>query len=228
MQITAQPREQLGKKTKKIRREQRIPAVVFGPDIDSIPLSVDYKGFVDTFIEAGETSLIDLEIEGQKTPLKVLISDVQLNPVNYKVLHARFFKVNLKEKTEVDVPVTVEGEELIPLVKSGEALVLTQLSEIAVSALPSDLPKEFVVNVAGLVEIGDSIKVADLQYDREKVEIVDNDPDDVVAILEHAQAEEEEEEEVTEEELVAGVEATEEKEETEEGDNTEDKSAEAI
>lgn len=213
MQITAQPREQLGKKTEKIRREQRIPAVVFGPDIDSIPLSVDYKEFVNTYIEAGETSLVDLEIEGQKSPLKVLIADVQLNPVNYKALHARFFKVNLKEKTEVDIPVIVEGEELIPSVKSGEALVLTQLSEIAVSALPSDLPKEFVVNVSGLVEIGDSIKVADLQYDREKVTLVDNAEDDIIAILDYAQSEEELEEEVSEEELIAGVTATEEKEE---------------
>ncbi|HOM77725.1 50S ribosomal protein L25 [Patescibacteria group bacterium] len=224
MQIIAQPRKELGKKTKKVRREKRIPAVVFGPDIDSIPLSVGYKEFVDTYIEAGETSLVDLAVEGEKEPFKVLISDVQLNPVNNSVLHTRFFKVNLKEKTEVDVPVVIEGEESIPLVKTKEALVLTQLSEITVSALPADLPKEFVVDVSGLVEIGDSIKVSDLQYDREKVEIVAQEEDAIVAILDYAQSEEaEEDEEVSEEELVAGVEATGEKgasEDSEKEDST--------
>jgi len=185
---------------------------------------VGYKEFVDTYIEAGETSLVDLAVEGEKEPFKVLISDVQLNPVNNSVLHTRFFKVNLKEKTEVDVPVVIEGEESIPLVKTKEALVLTQLSEITVSALPADLPKEFVVDVSGLVEIGDSIKVSDLQYDREKVEIVAQEEDAIVAILDYAQSEEaEEDEEVSEEELVAGVEATGEKgasEDSEKEDST--------
>ena len=225
MQISARPRTELGKKTKKIRREKRIPAVVFGPDIDSIPLSVDYKEFVDTYIEAGETSLVDLALEGEKTPFKVLISDVQLNPVDYKALHVRFFKVNLKEKTEVGVPVEIINDDVIPLVKSGEALVLTQLSEVTVSALPSELPKEFIVDVSSLVEIGDSIKISDLSFDREKVEIVGHEDDDIVAILDYAQSEEEEEEEaeVSEEELIAGVEATEEKEASEEDEGAGEK-----
>ena len=217
MQIIAQTREQLGKRAKRVREEQKIPAVVFGPDIDSISLSIDYKAFVDTYLDAGETSLLDLVIDAQKEPVKVLISDVQLNPVNYKILHVGFFKVNLTERTEVDIPVEIQGDDSIPLVKIGEALVLTQLSEVTVSALPSDLPKEFIVDVSGLAEIGDSIKIGDLEYDREKVEVVGYEEDDVVAILDYATIEEEEEEEaLTEEELIAGMTATEEREETEE------------
>ncbi len=191
--------------------------------MDSIPLSVDYRAFVKTYLEAGETSLLDLELDDGKK-MKVLIADVQHHPVSYKILHARFFKVNLKEKTEVDVPVVLTGEEDIPLVKSGEALLLTQLAEITVSALPSDLPHEFVVDVSGLSEIGDSIKISDLDYDREKVEIVGNNEEDVVVVLDYAQEEEVEAEEVSEEDLISNVEATAEKPASEEDATSADKS----
>lgn len=219
MRITAKTRELLGKKAKRIRKELNIPAVVFGSDIESIPLSVDYRDFVKVYTQAGATSLVDLAVEGYEDPFKVLISDVQLNPVDYRILHARFFKVNLKEKTEVDIPVVITGEELIPLVKSGEALILTQLSEITVSALPMDLPKEFVVDVSKLSNIGDSIKISDLDYDHKKVEIIDQSPDAIVAILDAVQAEEAPEAEVTEAEVVAGIEVTEEKPEEETNDS---------
>lgn len=200
--------------------------MVFGSDIESIPLIVDYRDFVKVYTQAGATSLVDLAVEGYENPFKVLISDVQLNPVDYRILHARFFKVNLKEKTEVNVPVVITGEELIPLVKSGEALILTQLGEVTVSALPMDLPREFVVDVSKLSKIGDSIKISDLDYDNKKVEIIDQSPDAIVAILDAVQAEEAPEEKVTEEEMVAGIEATEEKSEEEAEDSEEPESDE--
>jgi large subunit ribosomal protein L25 len=227
MQINATKREQLGKKVRRLRQERKIPAVVFGPDMESIPLALEYKDFVDTFVEAGETVLVDLSVEGEKEGMKVLIQDVQLDPLDYSVIHAAFYKVNLTETTEVDIPVVIEGEESIELVKIGEALVLNQLSEITVSALPAELPREFVVDVSGLVEIGDSITVAGLDYDREKVEIVGHDEDAVVAVLDYATIEEEEEEEaLTEEELIAGMEALEESEALEEGEEGAESSAE--
>ncbi len=221
MQLNATKREQLGKKAKKVRQDRKIPAVIFGPDIDSIPVSLDYKDFVKVFREAGETTLVDVKVEGIKEPYKVLIKEFQLHPVSYEVLHVSLYKVNLKEKTTADIPVFVEGEEEINLVKSGEALVLTQLNEVTVSALPTDLPHKFVLDVSGLEEIGDSLTIADLDFDESKVEIVEHTPEDIVVVLDYATIEEEEEEEVlTEEELIEGLEATEEKaeEDLEEGE----------
>lgn len=221
MQLNATKREQLGKKAKKVRQERKIPAVIFGPDIDSIPISVDYRDFVKAYREAGETTLVDIKVEGVKEPYKVLIKELQLHPVSYEVLHASLYKVNLKEKTTADIPVSVEGDEQIELVKSGEALVLTQLNEVTVSALPTDLPHKFVLDVSDLEEIGDSKTIADLEFDPEKVEVVDKEPEDIVAVLDYATIEEEEEEEeLTEEELIEGLEATEEREE-EEGEGEE-------
>jgi len=210
MQLNATKREALGKKAKSVRKERKIPAVIFGPDIESVSITLDYRKFLKAYRECGETALIDIVVEGTKDLYKVLVKEVQVHPVDYAITHVGFHKVNLKEKTRADIPVIIENEENVALVKSGEALVLTQLSEITVEALPTDLPHEFVLDVSGFAEIGDVITVADLFYDHEKVEIVDHDPEDVVATLDYATIEEVEEEEVAEEELIEGLEATEE------------------
>jgi len=188
MQLNATKRETLGKKAKKVRKEQKIPAVIFGPGIDSIPITLDHSEFLKSYRESGETALVDVVVEGTKEPYKVLVKEVQVHPVNYAVTHVGFYKVNLMERTSADIPVVVENEEDIALVKSGEALVLTQLNEITVSALPTDLPREFVLDV----------------------EITEHAPEDVVASLDYATIEEEPEEEVAEEDLIEGLEATEE------------------
>ena len=219
MQLNAAKREARGKKAKSVRKERKIPAVIFGSDIDSISIAIDYREFLKAYKESGETTLIDIIAEGTKEPYRVLVKEVQVHPVDYAITHVSFHKVNLKEKTSADIPVVIENEENVALVKSGEALVLTQLNEITVEALPTDLPHEFVVDVSGFAEIGDVITVADLIYDHEKVEIVDHGLEDVVVILDYATIEEVEEEEVAEEELIGGLEATKEsvKEEAEEG-----------
>ncbi len=217
MEIIAQPRTLLGKKTKKLRQDRKIPAVMYGGDIESFPIVVDFVNFNHVFAEAGETSVIDLAIGDRKE--SVLVKDIQRDPVSGNIIHVGFIKVDLTEKIEAQIPVEVIGEEENALVKSGDALVLTVLGEITVEALPTDLPQAFVVDVSNLKEIGDVITVAQLEYDREKVEIVGQEDDEPVVKLDSAVYEEEvEEEEVTEEELIEGVTATEETAEEAEGE----------
>ena len=209
MELVAQKRQEIGKKIKDIRKERKIPAVMFGREIDSVPLTLDLNSFIKVYQEAGETSLVELKLEDAKE--SVLIKDVQLDPITSLPIHVGFHKVNLKEKINAEIPVEVVGEEENELVKTGEAFVLVLLNEISVEALPTDLPSDFTVDVSGLQEIGDGITVGQLNYDRDKVEITDNEEGDYVVRLDYAQMEEEpEEEEVSEEEAIAGVEATEE------------------
>ena len=120
----------------------------------------------------------------------------------------------------------VDGVELhYVLVKSGEGMLLTLLSEIEVEALPADLPSSFEIDASHLKEIGEGITIAELKFDKEKVEIVDKEPEEFVVRIDYAEMEEEPEEEaeLTEEELIEGIEATEEKEESEEEDTQEEK-----
>lgn len=221
MEIVAEKRTEFGKKTKKIRREKKLPAVVYGAGIESISLTIDSLNFIKVFREAGETALVDLKFNGSNE--KVLIKEVQVHPVTLGPIHVSFHKVDLTEKIRANIPVEIVGEEESPIVKSGEGLVLTLLNEIEVEALPADLPQAFEVDVSHLKKLDEAITVAELKYDKEKVEIVSAEDEDLVAKIDFAEMEEvEEEEELTEEELVEGVEATEETVEGEEGEDGEE------
>lgn len=224
MQIEAQKRETLGKKTKHIRKEGKIPAVVFGKDMNSTNISLDYNTFDKVYKESGETDLIDIKIGDKK--IKVLIKDVQLDPISGRISHVGFYKPDLTVKTEAEVPVEIVGEENNELIKSNVALALQLIQEIKVEALPEDIPHSFIVDVSNLTNIGDSISISQLNYDREKVSIPEIDPEEMVVRIEEVKVEEEEVEEVSEEAAIADLEATAEKpeEEKEEKENQEESS----
>jgi len=223
MELIGQKRQKLGKKAKSLKKEGLVPGVVFGRGLESINISLDQHRFSKALEEAGETDLIDLKIE--KNIYKVLIKDVQYDPITDKIIHAGFYKPDLTQKTQAQVPVTLVGEEQNELITSKEALALLLLQEITVEALPQDIPHEFLVDISDLNEIGQGITIAELDYNKEKVEIPDLDPEEYIVRLDYAEMEEiEEEEEVSEEEAIEMLEATEEKE----GEEEEPSSAEAV
>jgi large subunit ribosomal protein L25 len=145
MELIGEKRQKIGKVVRSLRKEGLIPAVVFGNEIESTAIVLNRMAFSKLFSKAGETALVDLKIES--TTYKVLVNDVQLDPISGQIIHAGFYKPNLKEKTEVHIPVRVIGEETNPLIKSGEAVALQLMNEILVSALPSDLPEAFVIDI---------------------------------------------------------------------------------
>lgn len=215
MQLQAEKREKLGKQNKALRKERKVPAVVYGSGLESTPLTIDLVEFVKVYKEAGETSLIDLKFNGSNE--KVLVKSMQLDPVSLNPIHVDFFKVDLTEKIKANIPVEIIGEEECEIVKSGEGMVLVLLNEIEVEALPQDLPSKFEIDISGLKEIDAAVTVAELEFDKEKVELQGVEDEDMVVKIDYAAMEEEEETEVSEEELIEGVEATAEKVE-EEGD----------
>src|SRR5690606_34258926 len=138
MELIAQKRKELGKETKKLRRNRELPAVVYGKGLESMPITVNAVKFDSVFAAAGSTNLVDLKLDSET--LRVLINEVQYHPVSDKPLHVNFHKVNLKEKVSAEIPVNLVNEEVHPLIKSGDALALVLLSEISIEALPTDLP----------------------------------------------------------------------------------------
>lgn len=209
MQITAKKREKFGKQVKKIRLQNSLPAVVMEKGKKSLPVVLSAVEFNKVFKEVGETSLIDFNLDG--TVFKALVSEVQLHPISMKPIHVVFRKVDLKEKLTAQIPVEIINEDQNPLVKSGEAIVLKLLDEIAVEALPSDLPKQFVIDALRLVNVGDEITIGQLEYDKNKVKIVEYGEEEAVAKLDKVEEMKvEEEAAISEEEAVAQVKATQE------------------
>ncbi len=219
MEITAEKRTALGKQNKKLRKDRKVPAVMYGKGLDPINLTVGIVEFIKVFKEAGESTLIDLVVAGKKEP--VLVDEIQVHPVTGSPIHVNFHKVNLKEKIKANVPVEIINEEINPFVKSGEGLILTLINEVEVEALPTDLPHKFEIDVAGL-GLGHGITVAELSFDKTKVEVVSLGEDEMIVKLDAGRMEEVAEEVAkSEEELIAGVEATKEKKE-EEGEEEKD------
>lgn len=207
MKLKAENRTLLGKKVKTLRTAGFIPAVIFGNNEDSVPITVNQKEFMDVFKEVGETGLVEVELKDSIA--NVLIRNYTKHSVTGNILHIDLYKVNLKEKTSAIVPIVFEG---IPeMVKSGDAILLEILNEIEVECLPTDIPKQFIVDTTILKDLDSIITVGDLNYDKSKVEILDHEETEPVAKLDYAVMEEEVVEEVSEAEAIEGVEATEEK-----------------
>ncbi len=151
----------MGKKVKALRKQGMIPAVMYGPKAEPGILHVQKKEFAAVYQEAGESSLISLQIGKNQTP--VLIRDVQRNPLTGEVTHIDFYQPRLDEKTKIMVPLSFEGEA--PAVKELSGTLLQNIHEVEVSAFPQDLPHEIVVPVEGLKTFEDRILVKDLKVD---------------------------------------------------------------
>ncbi len=165
--LAAQKRTILGRKVKKLRSEGLIPAHIFGHKVKTIHVQVKSTEFGKVFEKSGETGLLELSVDGEKRP--VLVRNVQVHPVSDQPLHIDFYQVNLTEKVKVKVPIEVIGEALAVEKKIG--LLLTPVSEVEIEALPADIPEKIEVDVAGLENVGDEIKIKDLAYDKSKIQI---------------------------------------------------------
>lgn len=168
------------KKAKKLRREGKIPANVFGKNIKSQSLAIEKTIFEKLFRKIGETALIDLSVKGEKTPRPVLVTDVQRDPVSDHIIHVDFHQVDLTQKVTADIPIRIIGEA--PAVKDKGAVLVTVLSSISVEALPTDLPEHLDIDVSTLVEFGNGVHVKDLKIDRTKVKLMVSEDETVATV----------------------------------------------
>lgn len=204
--------ERKEKNTNKLRLNKKIPAVVYGSDFNNLPISVDGLEFNKVFEEAGESSLINLKI-GDQDSVKVLVHEIQQDPVTMNIIHIDFYKVNMKEKIRTEIPLELVGEA--PAVSELEGTMVTNKDAVEVECLPSDLVSELQVDISVLKTFDDAIKISDIKVPN-GIEILD-DPEEVAILVQPPRSDEELaelEEEVTED--VESVEVEGEKEEAEE------------
>jgi len=175
MQLKASPRQPLGKRSRRLMREGKLPAIVYGHNTEATPVTLDRIEFQKVFVKTGRTHLIDLVLDGSRTE-KVLIREIQTHPRRQGPIHVDFYQVNLQEKIEVEVPVHVVGESAP--VKQGDGDVLQPMHSIRVECLPTEIPEDFEVDITSLEEIGAELRVSDIKV-RAGVTVLD-DPDELV------------------------------------------------
>jgi large subunit ribosomal protein L25 len=159
MRLTANTRQITGKAARRLRRQGRLPAVVYGHSISASTIELDAHEFDRVYARTGRTQLIDLVVDSGR-PNKVLVKEVQISPRRNTTLHVDFHQVSLREKLQVEVPVVVTGEA--EPVRMGEADVLQVLHILRVECLPTDIPDSIEVDITGLDHVDAGVRVSEL------------------------------------------------------------------
>lgn len=179
MLIKANKREVTGKKVKQLRREKKLPAVLYGPSRESANITIDPLEFGKLFKNVGYSKLFDLELDGDK--VKVLVKDLQRNTLTDEFLHIDLYQVNMKKEITAEIPVVFSGESFA--VKNSLGLLVHPMDTVAVTCLPGDLPASFELNIEILKEVGDSITAGDIKLPEGVALANDIAPDSPVAYI---------------------------------------------
>lgn len=190
--LEANFREKTGKHfCKKIRKQNQVPAVMYGKGINPINLSVPLAG-ITGIVKKYPNAIINLKINknGEEENHFAIIKDIQRDSITSNFLHIDFLRVSMEEKLTVSVPLHLIGTPVG--VKDGGVMELI-IREIEIECLPGDIPENIEVDVSGL-KIGHSIHVGDIKTD-EKIKVIT--PKDMVVVTVKASSKEEIKEEVT-------------------------------
>lgn len=194
--LNAKHRVSIGKKVNELRRQGQLPAIVYGHQINPIPIYLNQREANHILPEISSSHLVVVDIDGEQH--NVLVREKQRHPVSGIILHVDFLAVSLTEKLKAKVSIELLGEA--PAIQEYGGITVTGQEEIEVECLPKDLPERISVNISGLKEIGDAIYVRDLDLP-ESVDVL-TDPNDMIVLITAPTVEVEEvtEEEIAEEE----------------------------
>ena len=145
---------------RRVRREGKIPAVVYGAGKESLSITVDPR--VVTRIlnsETGHNTIFDLTLEGEKT--KAMIVDWQYEPIKGRILHIDLKRIALDKALTVSVPIELIGEA--EGVKTQGGILEQMLREVEIECLPTDIPSHIDVDVSHLT-FGKVLRVSDLPH----------------------------------------------------------------
>lgn len=183
--LQAKGREIKGKKVKNLRQAGFLPAVIYGEGIPSQSIAVSYKEFKSAYKEAGESTLLKLEVEGK--PYNVLIHGIAYDPLRGNPIHADFYAVRMDRVIRTKIPLEFIGES--PAVKNEGGILIKVLQEIEVEALPQNLPHEIRADISKLDILESKLLVKDLGLPPE-VKVM-AEAGEVVVLVETPRAEEE-------------------------------------
>lgn len=190
-----------------------LPGVLYGPKIKTFLLQIDYHEFENVYKEAGESSLVKLEIQtdSKNKDYLVLIYDIVVDPLSGRFVHIDFYQPDLEKEVEIEIPIIFEGES--QAVKDSKGTLVKDISEVTVRSLPQNLPREIKINIEKLKTFGDMILIEDLKTPP-GVKILRNPKEIVASVVKPEKVEEELEKPI--EEKVEEVERVEEKKKEEE------------
>lgn len=185
LSLTAQLRN-TEEKTKDLRNNKIIPAVVYGKGTESMSIQMNYSDFLRLFRISGESHIINLKVG--KKEIEVLVHEIQREPVSGDFIHIDFYAITRWELLTTKINLNFVGESAAA---KEWALIEEHIKEIEVKCLPKNLVDNFEIDLSKLKEVGDSIRISDLDL-WENFEIISNIEDVIVAASKPAKIEVEE------------------------------------
>lgn len=189
-------REGIGSnKAKKIRRDNIIPGVIYSRGETSKVVEVSNPEFIKVFREAGSSSIIYLELDGETLP--VIVKETQRHPVSGFITHIDFQRLNMTEKIKMNIPIVLTNRDNIKLQPS---ILLQLLDQVEIECLPSYIPKTAVVDVLD-IDFSTPKHVRDLDIaNMEGIDMLTDLDEPVCSLATPSNVERVEDEENTEEE----------------------------
>ena len=159
--IEAELRTDLGKgASRRLRHEEKFPAVVYGAGKDPVSLTLDHKKFMHSLEnEVFYSHILTLKVNGKDE--QVVLKDLQRHPARVAVMHADFLRVSATEKLHMHIPLHFINEDVCPGAKEG-GLVTHSMTEVEVVCFPQDLPEYLEVDVSTL-ELDQSLHMSDIK-----------------------------------------------------------------
>ena len=194
-EVEVQVRKETGKgAARRLRREGKIPGVVYGKEKEAQSLIVDP---LDVRDKINSNAIFDLKISDPEADEKeeeiAMLKDFQKDVIKNNIIHVDFQQISMDDKITIDVPIELIGESFG--VKEGGVLQLL-MREVSIEVLPADIPEKLELDISEL-DVGDSLQVGDLEPG-EDIDILDSPEEVIVTIV--TPSEEIEEEEIEEEE----------------------------
>ncbi len=175
--IQASRRTVTGKKVGALRRQGKLPGVIYGAKFPTTPIEMDLKTASHILAHATQSHIITIALDGAEHA--TLVREKQKDYIRGTLLHVDFQAVSLTEKLRTKVSLEFVG--VSPAVKNYNGVVVTELDEVEVECLPQDLVDKITVDISHLEEIGNAIYVRDLAVPA-NIEIL-NEPDEVVVVV---------------------------------------------
>ena len=172
--LRAWPRTETGKEVaRKLRAQGRLPAVIYGKDMEARGISLDLQEADYLFHHiAVENTIVGLKVEGEEEPIQTLIREIQTLPHKPGLLHVDFLRIQKGVAVEVEIPVSLDG---VPVgVREGGGVLEQVINELRVRCIPSMIPEVVSLDVTGL-GVGDSIHVGQIDLGEGVDILVDSD-----------------------------------------------------
>jgi large subunit ribosomal protein L25 len=183
--LNATKRDVIGKQVKALRREGKLPAVIYGRHTEPININLDAHTASLALAKVTSSSLVTINVDGAEYP--ALVREKQRDYIKNRLLHVDFLAVSMSETLRTSVSVHFIG--VSAAVKDFNAVLVKNLEQLEVECLPADLPERIDVDISVLAKPGEGIRVREVKVP-DNVRLL-NDPDTMVAVATFAKVEEE-------------------------------------